>query len=621
MREGRTPYSVYLRILGLLLATGALFAGVRVLTIVPCWGVFIIVAMIAWPVWRYRIEYLLFRRRLVLAGVASPESRMRAWLWRGNITKGVQVGVSLFMAWILLALVAQLSAVHWYLLVADAVFLALIAGPVTRRLTGEIKTGHQDAVARRWPLFLINGTVLTGTIMALDFAIVGAVDTRHMVWHQVAEQAFSEVNAGAGCLFWGVSAGALAAIEALAWHASQLVIPNLPDPGTRIIAWSFFLLRAATVAWLFTSLLLGVSVLLEKRKLSKEGQGSGNTVSRAFFLTIIVLALPYFYVATRLNDVDHTVFEKGVGTVARYFDPCKPDDASHERLIAKLDRDVEKKRDQLLQDIDTDVDAGTEAIFLDVEKGVDSYLDWYFTVIGEYQRLAVAFTDDVTAVMRNKLEEHLFVRIDFDRRLEQLDRSIEQKSAGSFASLVPQFQADLANPDCGAGKVDVSPLMDLEHDKLRATASATAGVGAGVLASKALASKTTAAVVGKVAAKKSFQTGAALASKALAKKGTSSLLAAGAGATMCAPTGPGAILCGVTAGLVTWLVVDKALVELDEAVNREEMREDILTVLREQKTVLAAELKQQNHARAEHMADQANAVVRRMFVPGKDGLN
>lgn len=612
--------SAYSRIFAMALAVGFLFVFTNVVSALPCWALFIVVALLAWPIWRYRVDYLLFRRRLVLAGLAPPEGRVRTWLWKGNITKGMQVVISLVLAWILLVLIFQLSLEHRYVLAADAVFLGLVAGVATRWLTGEIKPEHRGIIARRWLLFLVNGIMLSGAIMALDFSVVGAPDTRHLEWHQVAEQAFARSSTGASCLLWGTSAGVMAVIEALSWHGSELVIPNLPDVTARVIAWTFFLLRAATVAWLFTSLLLGVSVLLERRKATPDGHTPESTVSRVFFLTIIILALPYFYAASRLSEVDYSVLEKGVSNMARIIDPCKPDKASRERLVTRLDTEVDQRRGRAVRDIDRGVDAGMDAIFSDVQQGVDGYLDWYFTVIGEYQRLAVAFTEDATAVMRRKVEEYLFAQADFDRRLEHLDRVVEQKADERFADLVPHIQAELDNPPCGTGAIDVTPLMDLDHDKLRASTAATTGVGAGVVASKVLAKKTTAAVVGKVAAKKSVQAGTTVASKALAKKGASSLLAAGTGTTMCAPTGPVAILCGVTAGLVTWFTVDKALVELDEAFNRDEMREEILKAIADQKVALGTELKDRHFARVDQIAARLNTAVQNVFVPARDGV-
>jgi len=602
--------------LWLLLAVAVLFFISHIVRPAPCWGLFLLTSLVCWPIWRYRIEYLLFRRRLVLDGVTQSASLARRLLWKGNLTRGFQVVVSMCLAWLLLVLVFQLSLLHWWVLAADSVFLVLIYIPVTRGLAGTISTQHLGAVARRWPLFLFNGLVLTAAFMLLDFAVVGAPDTRQLAWNTLAEQTYLTHYSNAGCVLWGVSAGSAAVVEALVWHGSQLVIPNLPDMSARIIAWSFFLLRAATVAWLFTALLLGVSIVLEKRR----GHTPGSTVSRAFFITIIILALPFFYAAVKLNELDFKNFITDEQDAPVLVNPCKPDAASREQLHAKLDSDVDAGRQQAMQTVDGTVSQELDVLFTNIEQGVDRYLDWYFTVMGEYQRLAAVFTADVAQTMREQLEKHLFADSDFDVQIEKLDLELEQITIDRFAQMVPQLRKELASANCNIGQLSLASLSELDHDTLRASVAASSGVGAGIVASKVLASKTTAAVVGKVAAKKSFQTGAALATKTLAKKGSSTLLSAGAGAAICAPTGPVAILCGVTAGLIAWFTVDKVLVELDEVLNREAMREDIMTVLDEQKAKLGEQLKQKHYVRIDFLASQVNAGVQRTFIPANDGI-
>ena len=607
---------IVLHALWLLLAVAILFFISSIVRPAPCWGIFLLVSLVCWPIWRYRIEYLLFRRRLVLDGVTQSASLARQVLWKGKLTKVLQVVVSLCLAWLLLMLIFQLSLQHWWVLAADSVFLALVYIPVTRGLAGTISTQHLGAVARRWPLFLLNGLVLTAAFMLLDFSVVGAPDTRQLAWNTLAEQTYLTHYSHAGCVLWGVSAGSAAVIEALAWHGSQLVIPNIPGMGARIIAWSFFLLRAVTLAWLFTSLLLGISIVLEKRR----GHSPGSTVSRAFIITIIILALPFFYAAVKLDGLGPEIFVSDVQDTSVLEDPCKPDAGGREQLHEKLDSDVETERQQTMQTIDERVSEELDVLFTDIERGVDRYLDWYFTVIGEYQRLAAVFTADVAQTMREQLEKHLFADNDFDVQLGLLDGDLEQMTTERFAQLAPQLRQELAGANCNIGQLSLTSLSELDHDTLRASVAATSGVGTGIVASKVLASKTSAAVVGKVAAKKSFQTGAALATKTLAKKGSSTLLSAGAGAAICAPTGPVAILCGVTAGLITWFTVDKVLIELDEVLNREEMRADIVKVLKEQKALLSEQLKQKHHARINLMASHVNAAVQKTFIPAKDGL-
>ncbi len=609
-----------LRILGMVLAAAVLLSSSDIVKTAPCWLVFGLGCVLAIPLWQYRIEYLLFRRRLVLSAAARPASRVRAFLWNGGVTRGIQVIVSIFLAWVLLALVSVLSPLHWTVLAVDAVFLSLLAGPVTRQLTGDIKVRHREVIARRWPLLLINGILLSGAMMGIDFFIVGAEDTRHMPWYQLAEQAFTASADESGCMLWGFGSGTLAALEALSWHLSELVIPNLPNVTAKFLAWSFFLLRAVTVAWLYTALLLGISVFLDKREGRRQGRVPESTFSRSFFLTIIILALPFLYAAIKLSGVDPHVVREGVIQVSAAINPCKPDAGSRASLLMKLDKAVTSERRNAINDIDSGIDQGLDRIFADVETGVDAYLDWYFTVIGEYQRLTAVFSADAATAMAEKLEEYLFANLDLETRLDDLDSNVEHMSTMRFARMTPAIKAEIDHAPCDIGSMDLAPLVGLDRDNLRASAAAASGVGAGIVASKVLAKKTAAVVVGKVAAKKSFATGAAVLSKTLAKKGASTALSAGLGLTLCAPAGPVAVLCGVTAGLATWLTVDKALVELDEALNREEMRADILQVLAEQRALLETQFRQKHYTLVDRFAAQMNDALQRTFIPYNDGM-
>ena len=75
------------------------------------------------------------------------------------------------------------------------------------------------------------------------------------------------------------------------------------------------------------------------------------------------------------------------------------------------------------------------------------------------------------------------------------------------------------------------------------------------------------------------------------------------------------MLCGITAGIVTWFAVDKALVEVDEVLHRNEMRKDILEVLEKQKQVLGEQLKNKNRIYIDLLAEGVNK-----FIPAENGL-
>jgi hypothetical protein len=611
---------MFLQIVWMLFALLLLMIGAHYAREMPCWGVFLMLALASWPFWWQRVEYFLFRRQLVLEGAMQPGSRIRKVFWKGSLMRVVQVLAALVLAALLLAFLSRLGVYHWLMLAIDVPVIVLIHELANRRLAGTVRGEYCGIVARRWPVLLVNGLLLTLAFMLTDFYLAGVVDTRSFSWQELARLSFSGSVDVSTCLPWGVVSGAVATLEMLAWHGSQLIIPGLPDLNMQYIAWGAFLLRAATVAWLYTALLLGMIGLLERRAAGRPAGTAGNTVSLVFLTTILFLAV-IFYAASLglvrlLEDMQAPV---------EIFDPatandCRPDPVARAQLIAQLDDEVAATRGETIELVSSQAGKSVDALFADVGQGVDSYLDWYFTVLGEYQRLAAVFSADVAGTMSEQLSSHLFANSNFDQRLAELDDQLAGMATDRFVALTPQLSDSIARADCMPDDLASLPPSTLNYDALRASVAAGSGVGMGLVTSKLLASKTTSAVVGKVAAKKSFQTGAAVVSKTLAKKGSSTLLSTGVGTAICAPTGPVAILCGVTAGLVTWFSVDKALVELDEAMNREEMRADILAVLDEQRQILTGQLVDRHVIRIDRMAEHVDQTIDRIFIPASDGL-
>ena len=80
-----------------------------------------------------------------------------------------------------------------------------------------------------------------------------------------------------------------------------------------------------------------------------------------------------------------------------------------------------------------------------------------------------------------------------------------------------------------------------------------------------------------------------------------------------------AVLCGVGAGVVTWVLFDKVFLEIDEAMFREEMRADMLTVLTDQKQEIAALLRSQHFGIIDQMTIELQGATKRVFLPARDG--
>ena len=611
------------RLVAMSVAGLALYGLTAAVRDVPCWGLLFLVAVVAWPIWHYQRDVVLFERRAVLSGVAVEEGWVRRWFWAGRLAQVLQVFVALVLAVLLLALAVLLEPEDWAVLAANVLLLSLIVGPVQRRVANQVQAGHVGAFARRWPLWAFNLVFLTLAFAAVDFFVVGAPDTRGTAWQDVAEQAFAQSGLGATCAPVGWLVGGFAAVEGLAWHASQLVIPSLPDPSSKLVAWAFVLLHAGLVAYLFTRLQLGVVALLDRAPRGA-GQGGDSTFSLAFLYTILFLALPYLYVTLKLGELDPATIEAGARRVVEWVNPCEPDPAARSILLQTLGQELEQARSQVRGDADQQVDAVLDELFAEVEKGVDRYLDWYFTVIGEYERLLASAAGDFTVAMAERLEHELFGANRFVERLEEASAAIEAKASSELAAtaelLGQRAAAEVKGEPCRLEGVSLHALGDLDHDRMRVAVAATGGAAAGVVTAKLLAEKAGAAVAAKVVAKNSFKAAAAVAGKVTAKKGGSILLTAGAAAAVCAPGGPLAVLCGIAAGAVTWLTVDKVMVEIDEALFRDEMRAELTTAIAEQRKVLGQALKAQQAASIDATAVGIQARIDALFVPARDGL-
>jgi hypothetical protein len=123
----------------------------------------------------------------------------------------------------------------------------------------------------------------------------------------------------------------------------------------------------------------------------------------------------------------------------------------------------------------------------------------------------------------------------------------------------------------------------------------------------------------RAASKSIFRMAGGLLGKTATKRGGSWALGLGAAAA-CAPGGPLAIVCGLGVGIASWLLMDQALIRIDEALFRDDMKREILASLREQQAMVDAALRAQHHATVDRMAAAADAAIERTFIPARDGL-
>jgi hypothetical protein len=589
----------------------------------PCWALFFIAVVMAWPIWHYAKEYTLFQRRAVLASVAWEDSAVRRWFWAGHVVGVLQGFGALFWAAVLLAFGALLTPPQWLLLAVDAVVLAAMIPLVRRRLTSQVRGTHLAMVARRWPLLLGNVALLALGFFVIDFFVTGAPDTRSLAWFTVAENAFTTYVGKSECAMAGVLIASANLVDVLTWHASQVLIPGLPRIELKLAAWAMVLLQAGVVAWAFTRFLLGASALVEAVFLRAVGTGARWEFPKVFIFTVLAIAAPFFYLAATLRGTDPRAMPQSVRNVVAWTNPCRTEARALQAMQPALRAELDQARADASVDAGRQVDAALSALFADAEKKVDHYLDWYFSVLGEYQRLGTAVaTGDFSKRMHVELERRVFGELRIEEVLDEASRRIAGDSVARFEKVSADLGATLRKSarekPCLREAIDSVAVRALDRDRFRASIAAGGGVVAAI-GTPMLARRVATAMAARLAGRQGFQAAATIAGKVATRRaGTMTLAAAAAGA--CVPGGPLAALCALVAGAVSWLAIDHALITIDEVRFRDQMRAEILEAVRGVEQQLAADLKAQQQAVIDQLASAIAESIDRVFVPARHGL-
>ena len=238
------------------------------------------------------------------------------------------------------------------------------------------------------------------------------------------------------------------------------------------------------------------------------------------------------------------------------------------------------------------VEGQIDRAFDQIESNVDGYLDWYYSLSGEYMRLAKLMTGDIEKYMEEKLVEKLkqqealqpvFAGLEFALAASQ--KAINDEYQENFRKIladnrlqVPEFGAKNI-PGIASAQIRALPTHpDVIAMRSRVVGgAAAAGIGA--------------AIVGKIVSKGIFKAAAKALSKVAISKaaGTAGGAAIGAAIGSIVP-GIGTLIGAAAGGIIAGVVVDKGLLKLEEAISREDFKKEILGAVRESRDKFKSEL-------------------------------
>jgi len=288
----------------------------------------------------------------------------------------------------------------------------------------------------------------------------------------------------------------------------------------------------------------------------------------------------------RLEQIDDRLF--GAGTAQKLLD------AKFTAL-----RRIDKSQFQLEAEIDRAFDA--------MEHNVDSYLDWYYSLPAEYARIAALLQGGLN--FENYMADKLAAELQHGDLFKPVDAQINsllatyQLAQQQYEQQVQQILADnLVEMPAGAvvslRLSSNDALLALSHQdviSLQHRVAASGGVAAAVATASAVVANK---IVAKAVGKNLIQFAAKALTKVVTSKTISAVAGTAAGAAGGAAVGSalpgtgtamGAAVGGLVGGILAGLTVDKLLLELDQAINREVFRQRLVKLVNEQR----AEFKQQ----------------------------
>ena len=220
------------------------------------------------------------------------------------------------------------------------------------------------------------------------------------------------------------------------------------------------------------------------------------------------------------------------------------------------------------QAIEANLDDALEQMFQPVYASIPTYADFHYSVWGQYAELWAAgketlgLEEEIGSLMR----KHLFE--DFETRhvqqIEHLRKAYQQSVSGIFAQEGERLAGETGQPLPEALQLTLDDAKRRMIVTLPAAATGSAAATAVVVAIvKPIATK--------VVASTAIKAGAKGVGKATGIGGT-----AAAGAVAGSFLGPvGTAVGGVGGAVVGWLVVDYAVVRLDEYFNRDEFEAEL----------------------------------------------
>jgi hypothetical protein len=598
-------------------------------------GLALMVAGLSWCLYQYFLPLHLIRRHAMLEHVTSHDSVLRRWLWNGFWSKLLLFIWSFTLALTVLVLLSGFSQAQWWLLLGSVPLMLLLV-PFGMRLAGsESGARYHFPLALRVAVYLTIAASAAGLI-ALQLFGEGVPDNRGLTLLQLVSQSWAAATESAAVRETGWLLGAEAVVNDAVWYLMQQASSlNEQAAVLKLAAWLVFLFFVTLQAAVLWFVLAGVLSWSVGAGLNQDRLLKGANPTSAFVTGVCVLTLSaYLLTQPGISGFVSAVADRSMLALpVPAPDPCvrqMPQQIA--QVQTRSAQAMTEAGADLLERLQSQVDASVDSAFALAVPAVDAYLNWNFSVAGQYAQLYLLADAAWDA--------------GWDRnRTQSLQQGIEQRFSGFISDKVDEFVGAALAPALqetqglmqeqfrvGAGEFYIQQALYVEellttNECLQMELPALSlpdllnksAVGVGPVAGL---------VVAGIAARGSARVGAGVMSRSATKRAVSATAAkvatkttqSAAGSSFGLSCGPLAPVCAPALFVVTWVATDLLINEVDEYLNREELRQEMLAALETEKLRIKAEYKAIFEAGMSQLLVDLNNHKQQRFEVLRDGV-
>ncbi|MBQ9069009.1 MAG: hypothetical protein IJ131_08120 [Eggerthellaceae bacterium] len=297
----------------------------------------------------------------------------------------------------------------------------------------------------------------------------------------------------------------------------------------------------------------------------------------------LVLAVGFFAAdatAARMTESNgYTAAEQfirnQVGVAAAVIDGKYYDQVAVDNLVAQ----AKANSAALAQEAEATLTPLVNGYFDACVANVDGYLDWYYSLPADYERLGQMIIGSAESYAQEQFEARIAEGVDdaqlssafetFSERAAALESDLNRKLADYEVRNVPDWlikKNEVLNSDFLASPLQ--PAHRIMDTSTRLGISGAAGVVTGIVVKR---------ITQRALTKPFFSKIASRIASTLASRG----VGAAAGGVVGSPAGPAGVVAGIAIGTAASVGVDYGLLKIDEAQNREGYRDEIVETIEE----------------------------------------